>query len=242
MTTVSEIEKALLPELEELLLAGAHLGYGKSTRHPKMQDFIFGSRNNIEIFDLSHTLNQIKAAEAFLKELGKNRKAVLWVGTKPSANISVESAAAKLKLPFVNDRWLGGTLTNFKIIDGRLKYWADLENELATGGFEKYVKKEKLLKMVEMRKLNRMLRGIKTMKALPDAMVIVDPKEEKTAFAEAKIKKIPVIALLNTDCNPEGVAYPIAANDNSASAIALILNRLASAYETGTKESPSVSN
>ena len=231
----TEIGKALVPELETLFSAGAHLGYGKSTRHPKMQSYIFGNRNNIEIFDLEQTLIKIKAAEAYLNELGQNKKVVLWVGTKPSASTTIEEVAHKLNQPFVNDRWLGGTLTNFKVIDGRLKYWANLESEKETGGFEKYVKKEKLLKMVEMRKLSRMLRGIKTMKTLPDAMVIVDPKEESTAFSEARRKNIPVVAILNTDCDPTNISYPIPANDNSTSVAALILNYLAAAYEAGLK-------
>lgn len=239
-TTLDTNDKTSSPELEKLLIAGAHLGYGKSTRHPKMKDFIFGSRNNMEIFDLEHTLLKMRAAEAFLKELGRAKKTVLWVGTKPAASASIGAIGQKLHSPYVNERWLGGTLTNFKIIETRLNYWMNMEKEKETGGFEKYVKKEKMLKLAELRKLNRMLGGLKMMRALPDALVIIDPKEEKTAFLEAKKKKIPVIALLNTDCNPTGIAYPIPGNDNSQSAIELISSRLAAAYEEGSNEKPIV--
>ncbi|MDO8523186.1 MAG: 30S ribosomal protein S2 [bacterium] len=223
-------------EVEALFSVGAHLGYGKSTRHPKMKEYIFGNRNNVEIFDLERTVEKLKSAENYLHELGVNKKIVLWVGTKPAAAPAIEATAKKLGAPYVNERWLGGTLTNFKIIETRLAYWAELEREKETGGFDKYVKKEKLLKMVEMRKLQRMLGGIKNLKFLPEAVVIIDPKEENTAFSESRRKKIPVVALLNTDCDPRGISYPVPANDNSTSSISLILDRLASAYEAGTKE------
>lgn len=228
--------KVATKEVEALFTAGAHLGYGKSTRHPKMKEYIFGNRNNVEIFDLEKTSEMLTATEKYLHDLGVNKKTVLWVGTKPPAASVIELVAKKIGHPFVNERWLGGTLTNFKIIESRLAYWANLEKELETGGLEKYVKKEKQLKMIELRKLQRMMGGIKNIKSLPDAVVIIDPKEEKTAFAESKIKKIPIIAILNTDCDPRGLAYPIPANDNSSSAIALILERLASAYESGFKK------
>jgi len=233
-------DKASAPELEKLLLAGAHLGYGKSTRHPKMKDYIFGSRNNIEIFDLLRTLEKLNEAEAFLQNLGRGKKNVLWVGTKPAASTIIGELGKKMNAFYVNERWLGGTLTNFKIIEIRLNYWASLEKEKETGEFEKYVKKEKMLKMIELRKLQRMLGGIKHMRSLPEAVVIIDPKEEKTAFAEALKKKIPIIAVLNTDCDPTGIAYPIPANDNSQSSIELILSGLASAYEKGFSEKPAV--
>ena len=235
-------DKTSAPELEKLLLAGAHLGYGKSTRHPKMQGYIFGSRNNIEIFNLERTEECLAAAEEFLKDLGRAKKTVLWVGTKPAASAAIAAIAQKLNSPYVNERWLGGTLTNFKIIETRLNYWANLEKEKEAGGLDKYVKKEKMLKIVELRKLQRMFGGIKHLKSLPDALVIIDPKEEKTTYAEAKKKNIPVIGILNTDCDPTGVAYPIPANDNSRSAIELILSRLSNAYEEGFREKPAVAD
>ena len=221
---------------KELFEAGAHIGYSKSRRHPKMNNFIFGTRNNMEIFDLTLTAEKLAEAEEFLKRLGKEGGVVLWVGTKPAAGEHILKIGKALNQPRVAERWLGGTLTNFKVFESRLLYWANLENEAKSGGFEKYLKKEKLLKEMELRKLERMFGGIKSLKALPAGLVVVDPLEEKTAISEARRKRIPVVALLNTDCNPEGITYPIPMNDNSSAAIALALNKLKEAYEAGVKE------
>ncbi|OGF64605.1 30S ribosomal protein S2 [Candidatus Giovannonibacteria bacterium RIFCSPHIGHO2_01_FULL_45_24] len=223
-------------EIEALFGAGAHIGYTKSRRHPKMSEFVFGTRNNVEVFDLVKTESRIKEAEEFLKALGRAGAAVLWVGTKPPARAHIESVGKKTKSPYVFERWLGGTLTNFKIFEGRLGYLAKLEAEEASGEFEKYSKKERMMKMLEIRKLARMFGGLRLLKALPAALVIVDPGEEKTALAEAERKNIPVAALLNVDCDPRGVNYLIPLNDNSSAAIALVLARLGSAYEAGARE------
>lgn len=221
---------------KELFEAGAHIGYSKSRRHPKMNRFIFGTRNNMEIFDLTLTAEKLNEAEEFLRLLGKEGGAVLWVGTKPAAQQHILEIGKALRAPCVAERWLGGTLTNFKVFESRLLYWENLENEAKAGGFEKYLKKERLLKEREMRKLERMFGGIKSLKSLPAALVIVDPLEEKTAMSEARRKQIPIVALLNTDCNPEGIAYPVPMNDNSSGAVALVLNKLKEAYEAGVKE------
>lgn len=222
--------------VEALFAAGAHIGYTKSRLHPKMAEFVFGTRNNVEVFDLVKTESLLKEAEEFLKSLGKAGAAVLLVGTKPPARLHVENAGKKTKSPYVSERWLGGTLTNFKIFEGRLGYLAKLEEEEKSGGFEKYSKKERTMKMIEIRKLARMFGGLRPLKSLPGALVIVDPGQEKTALAEARKKHIPVAALLNVDCDPRGINYPIPLNDNSSATIALVLDRLASAYEAGLKE------
>lgn len=223
-------------EVETLFAAGAHIGYTKSRRHPKMAEFVFGTRNNIEVFDLAKTAARLKEAEEFLKTLGKEGGGVLWVGTKPPARAHIESAGQKTKSPYVAERWIGGTLTNFKILDGRLAHLAKLEAEEKSGEFEKYSKKERMMKMMEIRKLARMFGGLRPLKSLPLALVIVDPGHEKTALAEAQKKHIPVVALLNVDCDPRGINYPIPLNDNSSSTINLVLGRLASAYEAGARE------
>ena len=223
------------PEIEALFESGAHIGYGKERRHPKMLEYIFGTRNNVEVFDLSKTLEKLKAAEEFLKTLGSEGKALLWVGTKPPARQHIKEIGEKLGLPYVFKRWLGGTLTNFKIFEGRLNYWNKLEIEEKSGEFEKYSKKEKLMKAIELRKLARMFGGLRSLKSMPAAIVIVDTGEEKTALAEAERKNIPVIALMNVDLNPEAIAYPVPLNDNSSAVIALALGRLAAAYEAGLK-------
>ncbi len=224
------------PEVEALFEVGAHVGHSKARRHPKMEKYIFGTRNNIEIFNLPLTETKLKEAEAYLKELGKQKKLVLWVGTKPAARKHIEAIAQRLSLPYVAERWLGGILTNFKAIEGRLMHWQQLEREVAEGGLDKYVKKERLLKLVELRKLTRMFGGLRTMTTIPEALVAVDPREEVTAIAESLKKKLSIVALLNNDCNPQGIAYPIPANDDSTQVIAMVLERLASAYEAGKRE------
>lgn len=219
------------PEIKALFEAGAHIGYGKARRHPKMDEYIFGTRNNVEIFDLDKTLAKLKEAEEFLRSLGGEGKIVLWVGAKPAAAQHVERIGARLDAPYVAKRWLGGTITNFKVIGGRLSYLDKLESEEKGGGFSKYLKKEKLVKEAELKKLQLTFKGIRNLKGAPDALFIVDPGEESAAFREARRKNIPVVGLLNSDCNPEGVKYAIPANDNSSATIALVLDRLASAFK-----------
>jgi len=222
--------------IEALFGAGAHIGYSKSRRHPKMLKFIFCTRNNVEIFNLQKTDDKIKEAEAFLCELGKNGKIVLWVGTKPSAKVHIKSVGERLNLPYVSGRWLGGTLTNFKVIESRLLYLEKLEKEVQSGELGKYVKKERTTKMAELERLNKMFEGLRILKSMPDAIVIVDSKEEIIALSEARKKNIEIVALLNNDCNPDNIRYPIPTNDSSSGVISLILNRLATAYGSGKKE------
>ena len=222
--------------LEALFEAGAHIGYSKSRRHPKMERFVFAVRNNVEIFDLQQTASLLEAAETFLAALGKEGRTVLWVGTKPAARGHIERVAKDLVAPYVSERWLGGLLTNFKELSKRLEYWKKLEGEAESGELEKYVKKEKLMKLNELRKMTRTFGGLRALKSIPDALVIVDPKDEHTAFGEAKKKNLPIVAILNSDCNPDGVRYPISANDGSTAAIKLIIERLAAAYRKGREE------
>ncbi|OGF62100.1 30S ribosomal protein S2 [Candidatus Giovannonibacteria bacterium RIFCSPLOWO2_01_FULL_44_40] len=226
--------------IDELFEAGAHIGYAKTRRHPEMRTYVFGARNNVEIFDLSKTLAKIKEAEEFIKKTGEEGKTILWVGTKPSAKKHIEEAGVKTGAPYVVGRWLGGTLTNFKVLESRLSYWARLEDEETSGEFEKYSKKEKLIKRRELEKLARMFGGLRNLKTTPGVLIIVDSGEERTALAEAFKKSIPVVALLNVDCDPKGIDYPIPMNDNSSAAISLVLVSLAAAYETGKKVRQSV--
>lgn len=225
--------KAIDPNIEALFEAGAHLGYSKSRQHPKMKRYVFGLRNNVEIFDLVETEKKIKEAEVFLKELGKGKKLVLFVGAKASAKEYVEEAAKSINMPYVKERWLGGTLTNLKIIDQRLQYLERLEKEAGSGELEKYVKKERMQKLAELRKLLRMFSGIRSLKLLPSAIFIVDPMEEKTAVSEARRKNIPIISILNSDCNPTDIKYPIPANDSAGPVTKIILDRLVAAYKSG---------
>ena len=236
MATVIEEKKDSL--IEKLFEAGGHIGYSKVRRHPKMREFIFGTRNNIEIINLEIAEKKIKEAEDFLKKLGKEGKNLLLVGTKPSAKNHIKEMGESLNVPFVVERWLGGTLTNFKVLGGRIAYLRSLEEEEKSGGFEKYAKKERGVRKIKLEKLKVMFNGLRNLKFAPGALIIVDPNEEKTALAEAVKKNIPKVVLLNIDSNPENIEYPIPMNHNSQRAVFLVLERLKNAYEIGLKEKP----
>lgn len=225
--------------LSELFSAGGHIGYTRSRKHPKMSDFVFGVRNNIGIIDLVESEKKIVETEEFLKKLGKEGKIFLVVGTKPNAQNLVKEMAVSLNMPYVIQRWLGGTITNFKVLGGRIVFLRTLEEEEQSGGFEKYAKKERGVRKIKLQKLRNMFDGLRNLKSIPDALLLVDPTEEKTALAEAISKNIPVMALMNIDSNPENIKYPIPINHNSQKSILLILERLKKAYEAGAKEKAS---
>ena len=221
------------PELEKMFKAGVHFGYSRTKRHPKMAPYIFGLRNNAEVFDLEKTKAKLDEASAFVRELGKEKKTIILVGTKPAIRDLTEKAAREAGLPYVKERWLGGFITNFSIIRKRMDYYENLINEKESGGLEKYTKKERLEIGKELVKLERNFGGLISLKRLPDALLIVDPKEEKTAAKEAADKNIPVIAVLNSDSNPENISYPIPANDASRTSVDYLLSRIIAAYQEG---------
>ncbi|MEK7085251.1 MAG: 30S ribosomal protein S2, partial [Patescibacteria group bacterium] len=228
------------PELEEMLKAGLHFGYSRSRRHPKMDPYIYGIKNNVEVFDVEKTRDCLKAAEAFLEKLGTAKKTVMWVGTKPSVRRAVEDIAKELGAPYVAERWIGGTLTNAKVIRERLKYFSELRAQKASGELQtKYTKKEQSKISRELSKLERFFGGLEGIANGLEALVIVDPKEEKTATHEAAKVKMPTIGIMSSDNDPGTVMYPIPANDTSPSSAGYILRRLAAAYTRGVVSSGS---
>lgn len=227
---------AIDKEVEEMFMAGVHFGYPRESRHPKMKPYIFGVRNNVEIFDLEKTHDCLEKAKKFLGDLAKEEKKILIVSTKPGMRQLVEEAAKELKMPYVSERWLGGTLTNFKIIKGRLDYFIDLRKKKETGELNKYTKKEISRFNKELSRLERFFGGLESLSALPKALVIIDPKKEKTALRESFQMSIPVIAILNSDSDPTGIAYPIPANDASVASVKYLLTQLIKAYELGKQQ------
>jgi len=221
---------------EEMIKSGVHFGYSSTSLNPKMKPFIFTSRNNTEIFDLEKIYPLINSAKEFLKELAKNKKEILLVGTKKEAQKSIEELAKELNAPYVVSRWLGGTLTNFNEIKKRIDYLNGLYQKKQSGELEKYTKKERLEIGREISRMEKYLEGIKKCQSLPAALVLVDSRHEKTAVAEAKKMKIPVVAVMNSDCNPEDADYPIPANDNSITSISFIVKELGEAYKEGLKQ------
>ncbi|MBI4692002.1 MAG: 30S ribosomal protein S2 [Candidatus Terrybacteria bacterium] len=216
-----------------MIKLGMHLGYSRSRRNSKMKPFIFTAKNNAEIFDLEKTKGKMDLAKEFVKNLAQEKKIILFVATKYEARPLIENAARELNMPFVKERWLGGTLTNFKEIKSRIDHLSDLEQKRDSGALEKYTKKERLHIEREIAKLEKYLQGLKDCKNLPSALVAIDSNEEKIAVAEARDTGVPVIALMNNDCNPEDADYPVPGNDSAISSIKYFLEEIIKAYKEG---------
>lgn len=226
-------------ELENLLKAGIHLGHAKSKNHPSMQLFIFGVRNGVSIIDLTKTKEKLHEALDFIKSIAAKNGTVLMVGTRPAAKKIVAGTAERNKMPYLAERWIGGALTNLKVILKRIEYMENLEKEKAEGGFEKYTKKERLDKIEEINRLHKMFHGLRPLKKLPDAVFIVNIIEDETALREANRLKIPVIALVDTNSNNILVDWPIPSNDDSLPAVQYMVSRVGEAIEEGHKAAES---
>ena len=222
--------------VEEMFTAGVHFGYSRSSRYPKMKEFLFGLRNNVDVFDLEKTKLKLDEAKKFMETLAAGKKSVLFVSTKKGVIELLEKYASEIGMPYVTQRWLGGILTNFKSIKGRRDYMEDLINKTESGELAKYTKKEQLRIERKISRLKHYFAGLETMKNLPSALVIIDTKEEKNAVREARNMKIPVIGIMNSDCNPDDAAYPVPANDNSISSVDYLLNELVVSYKKGLEE------
>lgn len=219
--------------MKQLLEAGVHFGHQTRRWDPKMAEYIFQARNGIHIIDLQKTSKKIDEAYAFLKEQAEEGKTVLFVGTKKQAQECMKEAAIKCGMYYVDQRWLGGMLTNFETIRARVQRLKDLETMQEDGTFDVLPKKEVILLKKEMEKLERNLGGIKEMEELPGVIFLVDPKKERIAVLEAKKLNIPVIGLVDTNCNPEEVDYPIPGNDDAIRAVKLIADVMANAVIEG---------
>jgi small subunit ribosomal protein S2 len=219
--------------MKELLEAGVHFGHQTKRWNPKMQKYIFGERNGIYIIDLQKTVKKFREAHAFVRDLAAGGGTLLFVGTKKQAQDTVLEEATRCGMYYVNQRWLGGTLTNFATIRksiGRLK---KLEEMRETGEYERLPKKEALQLERERQKLDKALVGIKAMEQLPSAVFIIDPRKEKIAVAEAQRLGIPLVAVVDTNCDPTGIDYPIPGNDDAIRAIRLITSRIVDAALEG---------
>ncbi len=231
--------------MKTLLEAGVHFGHQTRRWNPKMRRFIFTERNGIHIIDLQQTVGRLEAAVDFVRDTIANGQQVLFVGTKKQAQATIESDAKRCSMPHVTNRWLGGTLTNFATIQARCTHLLRREEARERGDYEVLHKKEALKIDKEIDKLNRHLDGIKHMPRLPGAVYIIDPAAEEIAVAEARRVGVPIIAMCDTNCNPELIDYPIPSNDDAIRAIKLITGRMADAaleglaligYEDATEE------
>ena len=219
--------------MKQLLEAGVHFGHQTRRWNPKMAPYIFTERNGIYIIDLQKTVKKIDEAYNFMREVAASGKPVLFVGTKKQAQAAIYDEAKRCDMYYVNQRWLGGMLTNYKTISGRIKRLNDIKEMEADGTFEKLYKKEVIKLRLELEKLEKFLGGIKDMKGMPGAIFIVDPKKEKIAVKEARILGIPIIGIVDTNCDPDDVDYIIPANDDAIRAVKLISGCMADAVIEG---------
>jgi small subunit ribosomal protein S2 len=215
--------------MKQLLEAGVHFGHQTRRWNPKMKKYIFTERNGIYIIDLQKTVKKFEEAYKFVKELGENGGKMLFVGTKKQAQDSVKEEAERSGMYYVNQRWLGGTLTNFETIQKRISRLKDIERMSEDGTFEVLPKKEVVQLKKEQERLEKFLGGIKDMKGLPDALFIIDPRKERIAVAEAHKLNIPIVGIVDTNCDPDEIDYVIPANDDAIRAVKLITAKIADA-------------
>ena len=222
--------------MKQLLEAGVHFGHQTRRWNPKMQPFIFMDRNGIHIIDLQQTVGRLNEAYKFVEQLAANGETILFVGTKKQAQEAVAEEAKRCGMFYVNHRWLGGMLTNFQTIQSRIRYLRDLEARRDHGDFERLPKKEAQRLQDDIVRLERILGGIKDMRRLPSALFIVDTRKERTAVLEARRLEIPIIALADTNCDPDEMDYPIPANDDAIRAVRLLCSKIADAVIEGRHE------
>lgn len=230
------------PIIDKLFSVGAHFGYSPSRRHPSVSSYIFGSKGGVELFDLEKVASLLEESLGFVKSLAAERKTILFVGGKAEARDALRRAAERLNMPYSAGRWIGGSLTNWGEIKKRL---AKLEEHISMrekGELAKFTKKERLLIDREITELEEMFGGLRGMTKNPDALFVVDPRQESGAVAEARQLNIPVVALMNSDCDRALVTYPIPANDAARSVIEYVLGEVADTYAANTPPAAPTTN
>ncbi len=225
-----------MPTLLEMLKAGAHFGHQKSRWHPKMEQYLFGSRNGVHIIDLEKSLVEIEKAYEYVKNLAANGKIVLFVGTKRQSREIIKEAAESCEMPYATERWIGGLLTNFDEIKKRLKKYSQMKEEVKTGEVEKYTKKEQIEFKKELEKMDEYLSGLVRLDRKPEVVYIADMRVEKTAIAEAQRTGVKIVGVCDSNVNPEKADYVIPANDDAVNAIRILANLMAEAIIEGKKE------
>jgi small subunit ribosomal protein S2 len=212
--------------LKEMLEAGVSFGHKKTKTHPRMKPYIFSTRNSIELIDLQATLAALDRAKDFIKEKISQKGIILMVATQPAAQEIIEKFAQKYNFPYMTERWLGGTLTNFKVIHQRMNYYLDLKKKKERGELGKYTKKEQLKINKELTKMEETFSGLINLDKLPDILFVVDSEEHRTAVHEANLLNIPIVAIMSTNCDPTPITYPIPANDHSRTSIEWLIKYL----------------
>lgn len=224
--------------VEKMFEAGVQYGYSKSRRHPSFSPFIYTTKQSGDIIDLEKSGAMLENALDFVKALGSAHKTILFVGTKPEARNTIKKIAENLEMPYVDTRWIGGTLSNFVEIKKRIAELEKYNKENAEGELQKYTKKERSVLAKKMSKLSKYYSGLIGLKKLPDAIIMIDPKKESIAFTEAKKSDVLVVALANSDTNIKDIDYPLIGNDTGTPSIKFFSEALASAYKEGSMSLP----
>jgi small subunit ribosomal protein S2 len=238
ISTISteKLMKVKTPKIEELFESGVHIGHQAKRWHPKMEKYIFAAENKIHVFDLEQTHDLLKKASEVLYEVAARGGQMIFVGTKRQASKVIKEQAKRVGALHVSERWLGGTITNFKTIKKNMEKLVNLIKQRESGELQKYTKKERLLIDREIDKLDKYVGGLVGLKGAPDIIVVIDPRKEKTVVREAMHWKIPVIALIDTNTDPSNITHPIPGNDDAIKSISLIVSTLADAVADGFKE------
>lgn len=234
----TETKKDATTIVEKMFKVGAHYGYSKTRRHPSSSPYVYATKNKIDIIDLEKTNELAEKAAEFVKKLAIGGKSILLVGTKPEAKKSVKEIAESLNMPYVTERWIGGTLSNFGEIKKRITELENYKKDLSEGNLEKYTKKERVVLAKKMEKLSKYYSGLLGLKKTPSALFIVDARNEHIAATEAKKSGIPIVALVNTDSNIKNIDYPIIANDTGVPSIRFFVETIGEAYKEGQLSAP----
>ena len=222
--------------IERMFTIGAHFGYSKSRRHPSTKPYIFGAKNKVEIFDLEKTSDLLMVAKEFVAKIAAEGKKIVFVGGKNEAHEAVVSGAKETGQPYASARWIGGTFTNFAQIRKRMNRLEELKSDRAKGELaKKYTKKEQLLIDREIERLEGNFAGLVSLTELPAALFVVDPKREDIAIREAVQERVPIVALMNSDCDARDITYPIVANDATSLSIKFFVEEMVAAYKEGAK-------
>ncbi len=224
--------------IEKMFQVGAHYGYSKTRRHPSVAKYIYATKNKTDIIDLEKTSVALESATEFIKKLGASSKTILFVGTKPEAREATKSIAESLNMPYVAERWIGGTLSNFTEIKKRINELENYQKDSKDGGLDKYTKKERVVMAKKMEKLARYYTGLLGLKKAPDVLFVIDAKAEHIAVTEAKNRDIPVVSLVNSDSNINNITYPIVGNDSSIPSVKFFTTHIANAYKIGQNSVP----
>ena len=223
--------------IEKMFTAGAHFGLGRSRRHPTVTPYIFGTKNTTDIFDLEKTVLILEKIKEIISALAKEGKTILFVGGKKEASVAIKNSASSLNMPYVDGRWIGGALSNFGQVRKRIDRYEKLISDREKGELSKYTKRERMLIDKEIASLEKMFYGIVSLKKMPDALFIIDPRREKNALKEAADMGIPVIALSGSDVNISEIKHPVIGNDGSKSSIQFFLDEIVKTYQSAKKVS-----